>query len=130
MNRQQQIVDNVRSRGYRDGWSRAEFAGRQVAKLAEELAELAWECSILDDTQRGCCFQATLQSLGDRAKGMFDRWPEKGTVAIHPARIGAVLEELADLQVIVCSLADALGEKDIVGRAVEKSKGDVERGVR
>ena len=58
--------------------------------------------------------------------GFVDRWPP----AVEEAK-----DELADLQVVVFALADALAESsgedfDVIQAALDKARGDVERGVR
>jgi len=61
-----------------------------------------------------------------RAKRSFDRgnW-EHAEVTDHDA----ATSELADLQVVLFTLADALGV-DVVELALERARGDVERGER
>ena len=105
---QKMVADAVSARGYRDGWNADQFAARQLAKLIEETAEASeWVHGV---------------EIFDNS-GAWD-WIEVDALARF-----FLCEEVADIQVVLFALADALG-MDVVAAAVEKSAADVERGVR
>jgi len=130
MNAQDLVAGAVRERGYYqkpDGtyWTREQLAARQVAKLTEELGELTehiWACG---QRQGPAYWEEALHIASTRAKRSFDRgnW-EHAEVTDHEAAVS----ELADLQVVLFTLADALGV-DVVDLAMQKARGDVARGV-
>jgi NTP pyrophosphatase (non-canonical NTP hydrolase) len=131
VNVQREIYDAVKARGYRDGWTVEQFAARQAAKLAEELGELVacihqvygvtmyWE----DELKRGA----------DGGRDEFDDGDWAGAAIEDPY---TALDELADIVVVACCLAEALAEfeppaaVDLLEHALKKAKADVKRGVR
>lgn len=132
VNEQNQVAENTRLRGYRQRWTAQQFAARQVAKLQEELGELAryvrvgvgqvtpWWNMDITHAARMC------REVFDE----FDVWKHADIVSIDKAKA-----ELADLQVVIFNLANALAEIsgeafDVVQSAVDKSTADIERGVR
>jgi len=125
---QERVARAVEERGYRDGWTREQFAARQVAKLCEELGEL---CIHVAQEVGGWIryskpWEMSLRNAAKRARQEFDggHWELATVIDEDAAR-----EELADLQVVVFALADAL-DFDVVQAAVDKAEADVDRGVR
>ena len=127
MTTQETVADLVSERGYREGWTPAQFIARQVAKLAEELAELA--CHV----RMPVALTRSIALLGLVARKCFDDesiWPKSTSCAVWPTQ-----EELADIQVVVFCIAEALGEAsnkpfDVSEAALEKARADAIRGVR
>jgi NTP pyrophosphatase (non-canonical NTP hydrolase) len=124
---QQDVYNAVSERGYRDAWTGGQFAARQVAKLIEEVGELAKWFDI-DGTWRNM-----LRITAASAKRQFDSawaWDNAGIGQIENAK-----QELADVQVVVFCLAEVLGEVsgepfNVAAAALGKSRGDIDRGVR
>jgi NTP pyrophosphatase (non-canonical NTP hydrolase) len=120
MNAQEIVAANVAARGYRDGWALGQLAARQIAKLTEELAELA---KAIDGNM---VWLDTLEDAGRQARLAFDYAPAWADVKL----IRNVAEdELPDVAVPLFVLADILS-MDIVQAAIDKSSADVARGVR
>lgn len=137
MNPQSKIAQLVTDRGCREGWTAEQFAARQVLKLTEELAGLfRWFNFLSAEAHRlrsrmiapiGIGYQAkhaghTLEDEGHGRMAIYDN--------IRPAK-----EELADIQIIVFCLAEALGEYegkpfDIVRAALDRAAEAVERRIR
>ena len=126
-NRQSAIIAAVERRGYREGWTDEQFAARQVAKLTEELGELMGHIWQLGQANGPSRWEDKIFWASVNAKPAFDygKW-ENAEVTDADAAIS----ELADIIVVACCLADALGEPDIMARALEKAQNDVGRGVR
>jgi len=134
-NYQAEIVANVDARGYRvkrDGirWTDAQYAARQVAKLTEELAELSAYIHHIQAGHGGpqCVarWELELSTAAIHAESAFD----SGTWGrAHIAHAEKAADEAADMLVVLYNLADALGV-DLNALALEKSRADVERGVR
>lgn len=127
---QQEVYKSVVDRGYREEYTSEQFAARQVAKLQEELWELA---------QRVDLPRALYQSIelaGQKAKVWFDEGqPAEDT----SCAAWGLQQELADVQVVVFCTAEALNEIrdkygakriDITQLALDKARKDVQRGVR
>jgi len=131
MNMQREIYDAVVKRGYRDGWTAEQFAARQLAKLTEELGELSRCVHMLWAFESG--FEIELRSAAKQARAAFDGPGWENAWIESP--LGA-LDELADIVVVACCLAEALGETrpdlgvDLPELALAKAKADVIRGVR
>jgi len=137
---QRRIYDAVVRRGYRDGWTAEQFAARQVAKVAEELGELARHVHI-DHGDGGSDHSTLAWSLTISAREgrrIFDdtdcnghRWARTSVIDARSA-----LAELADIMVVACCMAEALGElcpdmdTDLMRAALQKADADVTRGVR
>ena len=124
MKAQERVAKAVEERGYRDGWTREQFLVRQIAKLTEELAELSEVMHAQRYYRRD--WEVYLWHAGKGAREHFDRvdlWDTYKIVSEDQAR-----EEIADLQVIVFNLADAL-DFDVMEAAVAKAETDVEHGV-
>lgn len=125
---QAQVAASVARRGYRAGWTAAQFLARQVAKLMEELGEVA-EC--LDPTDPGAwlLFDA-IAAMGVRAGRIFDKpWPWASTVVVDLTSLKA---ELADIQVVLFAVSHAIEEIgedpfDVVDAAVAKAAADEQR---
>lgn len=126
MRSQNKVAQLTIKRGYRDGWTDNQFAARQVAKLIEEVAELADDF----DFQHPDIYWK-IQRAGEMARRAFDNksiWSDSGV-------LGHAIDELADILVVVFNLADAIGkirgkEVNIIQMAIDKASSDVKRGVR
>lgn len=115
---QQAVAAAIAARGYRDGWTADAFQARQIAKLQEELGELA-------QTFKGPF--SLIDVAGRQMKQYFDSprgW--SGVSCLDPE---AARAELADVCVVALVLAEALGF-DVVQAALDKAQKDVPRGVR
>lgn len=127
---QARVARAVAQRGYRAGWTPAQFLVRQVVKLQEELGEvveaLGWRVPIYVATR--------ILVAADAARLEFrigNDWPQE-----IPERevLEQVRAEVADLQVLIFNLAETLGvmlheRVDSEREALEKAERDVERGV-
>jgi len=131
---QRRIFQAVERRGYVGKWSMGQFLARQVAKLGEELGELAYGLPV-DLPDR------TLENLlvaAETCKRAFDGddWPETGLDrGVQEWRLRKILAEAADLQVVLACVGETLGallneDVDLMQEAVRKAERDVERGVR
>ena len=128
---QRRIYDAVVHRGYREGWAAEQFAARQVAKLTEELGELSRCIHMLWAFESG--FEIELRCAAEQARAAFDGpgWENAWIESTQDA-----LDELADIVVVACCLAEALGEirpdldTDLMQAALAKADADVTRGVR
>ena len=127
---QQRVMAAVYRRGYRDGWSAENFLVRQVAKLAEELGEVAEQ--IERGMSPGLAF-AIRQAAGS-GKFHFDSgyWT---CPPLDDDQLEALAGELADMQVVLfcaaATVSEILGEEiDLVGMAVAKAETDIKRGAR
>jgi NTP pyrophosphatase (non-canonical NTP hydrolase) len=134
MDAQRKVADSVAKRGYRDGWTAEQFLARQVAKLTEELAELAQHVAKFYPGGRiGFNWQAKLIDAGDVARRDFDNpaeWHDCG-----PVDLAALRDEAADILVVLFNIAEASNVIDgaagnVVQAAVDKAAGDEARGVR
>ena len=138
MNAQKQVYENVAARGYMEGYSDQELAARQIAKLAEELGEAAAHFFGLPDIG----IKATIPTVGelisfvgDICGYVFDRTDQWKGCGVLPSEIENLKSELADIQVVLFCLSQSVarmtGEPfDVVQAALDKGKGDIERGVR
>ena len=131
MNAQDLVAGAVKARGYYqrpDGtyWTREQLAARQVAKLTEELGELMDAIWAVGQGNGPARWEDLLYEATIGAKLAFDKgaW-EHAEVTDHDA----AASELADLQVVLFTLADALGV-DVVQAAITKAERDVTRGIR
>jgi NTP pyrophosphatase (non-canonical NTP hydrolase) len=77
---QAQVAASVARRGYRNGWTAPQFLTRQVAKLAEEVGELA---EAFDPTDPGVwlLFDA-IAGMGARAGRVFDKLTPWGSAVV------------------------------------------------
>lgn len=130
----QDIVSKaVRERGYYnkpDGseWTKEQLASRQVAKLVEELDELANQIGVADLHYDFWAFELEKAAISaTRHFNDSDEWGQFANTVIFDEDKAAI--ELADIQVVVFTLADALGV-DVAQLAVDKAQRDIERGVR
>lgn len=122
---QDRVYEAIAARGDTNGWTREQFAARQMAKLVQEIAELA-------EHVRGGSKEWEWMMMSLRNAGTYARWALADADAWRNARItdlGALVCELPDVQVPVFCLATTV-RLDIVRAAVEKAEADVERGVR
>lgn len=135
---QKRVVAAVVRRGYRDGWTPAQFLARQMLKLCEEFGE-AYE--IVDRAVIPIAFgiSALIWECGCRARKAFDlpqeSWEYTPAGNDDPRALAALRLELVDMQVVLCNAAEALSELtgeeiDLMKEAAEKAEADVERGVR
>ena len=133
------IYGNVRERGYVDKWTAFAFIARQIAKMQEELGELA-DIVLCGPTSH--CLWRDINLARDTARSLFDDgghefWDEafiadyenKGTFT------GEIRRELDDMFVVLCCIRATVeridGKKsDWDIRAIAKSRGDILRGVR
>lgn len=125
------VVDAVRARGYLDGWSLEALQGRQVAKLVEEVGELA---ALLEGAPVSLVkltpFTGDAELAGEWARQAFDGVRCTGWENAHVVDAGAAVAELADVVVVALVMASLLGEQDLLGRVVRKSLADIGRGRR
>lgn len=135
MSIQDDVAAAVCDRGYYekpngDPWSKEQLAVRQVAKLMEELGELNRYTRQIGLHRRGwhqySRWERMLSEAAQVARYAFDDDDWSGAWVVNE---DAAAEELADIQVVVFTLADVLGI-DILELAREKALDDVERGVR
>lgn len=132
------VNDNIRARGYRDGWSAESFLMRQITKLAEELGEVARNVRLADDLDFG------IEATGREAKDLFDKDKQdsdlfKAANYVLPcgytSHIESISSELTDMQVVLFAAASVIEELtgrpfDIQMEAIRKSQADISRGVR
>ena len=126
MSAQAQAVASVARRGYLDGWNDGELLARQVAKLIEELGELASTVET-DDPALGY-FLGNVVRAGHAAREAFDQ-PEH-FVGATIVDTQAAQYELADLGVVLAVMAHALDVPDVMFAASQKALADEARGVR
>lgn len=130
---QNEVFELIAARGYAAGLEPAQIAARQVAKLTEELGELAVYFSLYPSETPNARWVNALDEIGIYAGDSFDqaeRWRDTDVLDAEYA-----WRELADVQVVVLTMAAALcrvmgEERDIVQEAAEKARADVGRGVR
>ena len=126
-NYQSEIAANVAARGYREGWTDEQYAARQVCKLGEELGELVRSVLDVEYIKGRDYWQDCQIDTGKVCREAFDRYHHLWTGYLTGKSLAA--SEAADMLVVLYNLADALGV-DLNALALEKSKSDVERGVR
>ncbi len=129
---QRAVYRAVEKRGYRAGFNVEQFFARQIMKLTEELAELALLVDWDEDT-RG--FLTLLIYAGKEARRCFDMDMPRRQRLLHHVNLEDAKKEIADLQVVVYCLAEALSERmgepvDAERLALQKSRADVPRGKR
>lgn len=123
---QRMVLAAVVERGYHEGWTPAQFAGRQVCKALEELGELA---RLFVWGKAPWAF--LLQAAAEEARETFDEvWPWVECAPNASAEEGGPLWlELADVLIPLLSLAETTGID--AGSAVRaKVRWDVVRGKR
>lgn len=124
---QERIYNSIAKRGYVDGLEPEQFLARQVAKLTEELTEVAHELHL------PVRLQTDLYEVAHQAKRMFDNkelWKR-----YKVKNLDKLKKEMADCMVVLLGMAHTIElyeDKyfDLVGVAVEKAKSDEGRGVR
>jgi NTP pyrophosphatase (non-canonical NTP hydrolase) len=131
MQPQEKVYNAVVKRGYLEEWTLEQFAARQVAKLQEELGEIARNVTSLA-YQDGPGWPSDIDAAAWNCRAAFD---EPGTWADVGLDAEYAQPELVDVQVVVLSMAQALAEItgqpfDVIQAAVEKAEKDVERGIR
>lgn len=127
---QYRVFEAVNKRGYLNGWTANQFLARQVAKLMEELGEMAAEMGYELPEE----LQTRLQYAADEAKYQFDhgRWMDG---IFEEERLLRIWKELTDIQVVVFCIATTVNYllhefRDVTDEAVEKAEKDIRRGVR
>lgn len=123
MTEQQEVYNFIDQRGYRRGWTAQQFVVRQVLKLIEEVAEAALLVSFDDEIMP----RATIDAAGSLARAAFDQMPPTAYAAVRD--YDELAQELADIQVVVFAMAQAL-DFDVIQAARDKARLDVRRGVR
>ena len=126
MTAQAQTVAAVAQRGYLNDFTDDELFTRQLAKLAEELAELAAHVEVDDPVLED--FLGKLVGLGKPARRIFDR--KEAFVGACVMDSQQAQSELTDCQVVLAMAAHALGVPDLMYSASIKAKTDAARGVR
>lgn len=120
MNAQEIVAANVAARGYLNGWALGQLAARQIAKLTEEIAELA---KAIDADMPWIDY---LEHAGRHARLAFDDPVAWADVKLNR---NVAEDELPDVAVPLFVLADLLN-MDAGQAAIDKSAADVARGVR
>lgn len=133
---QEQVFSNTEQRGYLRGWTFQEFALRQAVKLLEEVTELflafTWpKCQQFDR------LRVMAQMLNEDARRIFDDKQLWQHTRPHEAEIefAAVMGEIADNGVVLANLLQSLNtigktKSRLERLALDKSNGDISRGVR
>jgi NTP pyrophosphatase (non-canonical NTP hydrolase) len=127
-NQQIEVYDAVIARGYMNGYNEYQMFARQVAKLQEELGELAEQVNV------PLGLSLSIEVASARARQEFDR--KRQSWGLEPdASFAQIRKELTDLQVVLfcaaCTLEQMTGEPfDIAEAAREKARKDIKRGVR
>lgn len=144
---QRLVFEAVVARGYLDPWTLIEFVHRQLWKLQEELAELFDAAGytalnhLTHDDERDDAEKIARQveSAGKTARSYFTaQTPEfykiLPDIPMNPAKVAA---ELADMQVVLFCLAQALQTGweelehfNVNEMALAKSRFDIRRGIR
>jgi NTP pyrophosphatase (non-canonical NTP hydrolase) len=140
------VYTAVESRGYMKGWTAFQALHRQLAKLAEELAEVV-EASDFMPTDG---FALLAVEAGQSARRVFDLnkphqlpWAEFADIppALQVEAAARMSKELADMQVVLLCAAELVGKVlaeagvedshfDVLAAASRKATGDIDRGVR
>lgn len=121
---QYDVFAAVRQRGYLNNWTPEQLAARQIAKLAEELAELADAVGGLNHMDGD--WLTALRTAGALARRAFDDHERWQTVICDPLVVDA---ELPDVMVPALVLAQIVG-LDLMNAARAKAIADRARGVR
>ena len=127
MSIQQDVAQYVKDRGYHDGLDSDQLACRHVAKLAEELGEIAIEVDYRTFADGHLHWGEYVNRARWEARSEFDdldAWRRYRIIDREQMKA-----ELADLQVVILSMAEVMGF-DVLATALEKAQADVERGVR
>ena len=120
---QEAVYTHVADRGYLNGYTTDQAIARQIAKLTEELGELA---EAITPNGKNWYWLHALRIAGHLARTAFDDHNRWDGVTIDYERARA---EAADCQVPLFVLAEMMG-LDVVEAAVDKSASDIVRGVR
>ncbi len=129
-----EIVQSVKDRGYLEGWTGKELLGRQIAKMQEELAELA-DLVLVGPSQ----LWSDIRLAGETARMAFDdmdkaHWNQITGVVVK-GHSGAIKKEISDMQVVMVIIEHAVykccgSEFNAFYGALGKAEDDVERGKR
>lgn len=114
---QEAVYEAVKRRGFVEGWEPEEFVVRSVAKLGEELGELGEAVGMGELKEH---FER-LRLNCERALEVPDRW--RGDFILDRQQ---AIAELADVQVLVFCIAQALGV-DVETEAFNKAVADIHR---
>lgn len=125
------IYDNVAARGYRDGWTLEQFIARQICKAAgEEMKELAEAVT----GGRGPWRPTWVWKIVDAGFWCRQAFDDPGAWAWTAVDLEKVMAEIVDVYIPLKCIEVALNEMgvefDLDEAALEKSAGDVKRGVR
>lgn len=128
------VGENIEERGYYPGdISREALIVRQIAKLGEELGELAGEVSVtgshLIKSSINVDAMISIVNSGREYREAFDNLDGWSGFLIDRDRMDSFKKELADLQVVVLSMA-YLMDFDVLEAALKKSRDDIGRSVR
>ena len=121
---QKQVASLVQERGYWDDLEPERLVCRHVAKLVEELGEATSHIGKLNPPFRWLIAADVAAEVAREEFDNLDAWQD-----YYICSIDALKAELADLQVVLFSIAEVL-EFDIAAAALEKAQADVKRGVR
>lgn len=132
---QTKVLSNVANRGDFDGWSVEQFLLRQLVKLIKEVCELYLSVQWNDTSIQHRRLRELVTVTREQARLVFDDkslWTNRD---IEPQEIAAIKAETADIIVVTCCIAGMVRELTreffpLMRAAVEKSNGDVKRGVR
>jgi len=137
---QDKVYTAVAERGYREGWSAEQFLARQLCKMVEEINEAQESVYHTDPTYDTRIHldrtkEDRLMWAARYAKVKFDNKEHPGWYGIGIEDPQALIDELADMQVVLFCAAAAAAELtgqpvDIVQLAVDKATADIARGVR
>jgi hypothetical protein len=131
-NARQRIFQAVVERGFLKGWTMEQFAARQVAKLQEELGELA--ACFIGDSHPQWTLNQHIRTAALRARIVFKHTYGWNKTRTTPDSIKEAKIETSDLYVVLCCIEAALNEidgpYDMEQAALDKALADVERGTR
>lgn len=133
--KQRKIYSNVASRGYADGFTNEAFLCRQAVKLLEESCELFLAIPWRDKPEFTRLRELVL-NLQRKAKLIFDDKEAWEPLPVDPTTFDEAIGEGVDVQVVLSCLATAWEmlnaplTANLMVKAEQKSKGDIERGVR
>lgn len=131
MKAQQYVHGKVKERGYLEGWTDAQAALLQIAKMEEEAAELAFTLAVIDGPTPS--YLSSIHATGYACRQAFDSPRQFRCDKVH--NLEEAKAELADVQVVVFVLAEILKQMtgddfDVVAAAEAKVRKDVGRGTR
>ena len=133
---QTKVVEAVAARGYFDGWTPIQLFGRQVAKMLEELSELArlMNIQVMDSGNYALQdFALDVNIIGRRAKVLFNdpnKWNNVSLIDTESDIFERMRHEAADMQVDLFCIAEAIerisvSTFDLIGAAVEIAEAEM-----